>query len=558
MFGRALHDLNRLRQIAAAMARHGFGAYLERMRLRDVLGREAPPPGEPLPSPDRTMAVRFRQMLAELGPTFIKLGQILSSRPDLLPAHWVEELSVLQDDCPPLPLDEVRRQIEQGLGRPVEELFASLDPLPLASASIAQVHRAVTHAGEQVAVKVLRPRARERIEADLSLLYELARLLEAVVEETGVTTPTGVVEEFDRTVHEELDFTHEARNVQLMADASAAREFVVIPKVHAALSCATVLTLDFLEGVKVSDITAATGYDLKQVARNIIEASFRQLFEDGLFHGDPHPGNILVQPDNRIALLDFGLVGRLSRGQQDVLVTLLMAVALRDAETVARVLTRIGLPDAHTSLSDLRQDVSGILDRYLGLKLDQIRTATLLRDLLDLAVRHHIRIPQQYATLAKASMTIEGIIRRLYPDMNVLEVGLPYAKELLLARFNPGDASTLVMRSLLKLQTLAEDLPTQLAQILQDLETGKFRVTVTSEALDRLGGHVRSLGVMIMLGSLAAAFTLGGLLVVAEGGSVALAVAALVTGAVLSLSAAAYHLLTVRLRKISIRRWLSR
>ncbi len=558
MFGRALHDLNRLRQIAAAMVRHGFGAYLERMRLRDVLGREAPPPGEPLPSPDRTMAVRFRQMLAELGPTFIKLGQILSSRPDLLPAHWVEELSVLQDDCPPLPLDEMRRQIEQGLGRPVEELFASLDHLPLASASIAQVHRAVTHAGEQVVVKVLRPRARERIEADLSLLYELARLLEAVVEETGVTTPTGVVEEFDRTVHEELDFTHEARNVQLMADASAGREFVVIPQVHAALSCATVLTLDFLEGVKVSDITAATGYDLKQVARNIIEASFRQLFEDGLFHGDPHPGNILVQPDNRIALLDFGLVGRLSRGQQDVLVTLLMAVALRDAETVARVLTRIGLPDAHTSLSDLRQDVSGILDRYLGLKLDQIRTATLLRDLLDLAVRHHIRIPQQYATLAKASMTIEGIIRRLYPDMNVLEVGLPYAKELLLARFNPGDASTLVMRSLLKLQTLAEDLPTQLAQILQDLETGKFRVTVTSEALDRLGGHVRSLGVMIMLGSLAAAFTLGGLLVVAEGGSVALAVAALVTGAVLSLSAAAYHLLTVRLRKISIRRWLSR
>ncbi len=558
MFGRALHDLNRLRQIAAAMARHGFGAYLERMRLRDVLGREAPPPGEPLPSPDRTTAARFRQMLAELGPTFIKLGQILSSRPDLLPAHWVEELSVLQDDCPPLPLGEVRQQIEQGLGRRVEELFASLDPAPLASASIAQVHRAVTHAGEQVAVKVLRPRARERLEADVSLLYELARLLEAVVEETGVTTPTGVVEEFDRTVHEELDFTHEARNVQLMADASAAREFVVIPRVHSALSCATVLTLDYLEGVKVSDIAAATGHDLEQVARNIIEASFRQLFEDGLFHGDPHPGNILVLPGNRIGLLDFGLVGRLSRGQQEVLVTLLVAVALRDPETVARVLTRIGLPDAHTSLAQLRQDVTGILDRYLGLKLDQIRTATLLRDLLDLAVRHHIRIPQQYATLAKAAMTIEGIIRRLHPTMDVLEVGLPYAKELLLARFNPGDASTLVMRSLLKLQTLAEDLPTQLAQILQDLERGKFRVNVSSEALDRLGGHVRSLGVMIMLGSLAAAFTLGGLLVVAQGASTLLAVAALVTGAVLSLSAAAYHLVSVRLRKISIRRWLSR
>jgi ubiquinone biosynthesis protein len=558
VFGRALHDLNRLRQIAAAMARHGFGAYLERMRLRDVLGREAPPSGEPLPSADRATAARFRQMLAELGPTFIKLGQILSSRPDLLPAVWVEELSVLQDDCPPLAVTEVRQEIERGLGRPVEELFASLDDRPLASASIAQVHRAVTHAGEQVAVKVLRPNARARIEADVSLLYEVARLLEAVVEETGVTTPTGVVEEFDRSVHEELDFSHEARNVQLMADAAARRGTVIIPKVHAALSCGTVLTLDFIEGVKISDITAATGHDLEQVARNIIEASFRQLFEDGLFHGDPHPGNILVQPDNRIALLDFGLVGRISRGQQDALVTLLVAVALRDAESVARVLTRIGLPDAHTSLVDLRQDVTAILDRYIGLKLNQIRTATLLRDLLDLAVRHHIRIPQQYATLAKAAMAVEGIVRRLHPTLDVMEVGLPYAKELLLARFHPGDASTLVMRSLLKLQTLAEDLPTQLAQILQDLESGKFRVHVSSESLDRLGGHVRALGVMIMLGSLAAAFTLGGLVVLGEGGSAAMGAAALVTGGVLSLSAAAYHLLTVRLRKISIRRWLRR
>ncbi len=558
MLGRALQDLNRLRQIAAAMARHGFGAYLERMRLRDVLGREAPPAGEPLPPSDRTTAVRFRQMLAELGPTFIKLGQILSSRPDLLPAHWVEELSVLQDDCPPLTLGEVRREIERGLGRPVEELFASMDEQPLASASIAQVHRAVTHAGERVVVKVQRPRVRERIEADLSLLYELARLLEAVVEETGVTTPTGVIEEFDRTIHEELDFSHEARNAQLMADASAGREFVIIPKVHATLSCATVLTLDFVEGVKVSDISAEAGYDLERVARNVIEASFRQLFEDGLFHGDPHPGNILVQPDNRIALLDFGLVGRLSRGQQEALVTLLVSVALRDPETVARMLARIGVPESHTALAELREDVSAILDRYLGLKLDQIRTATLLRDLLDLAVRHHIRIPKQYATLAKAAMTVEGIVRRLYPSLDILELGLPYAKELLLARFNPGDASALLMRSLLKLQTLAEDLPTQLAQILQDLETGKFRVDVKSESLDRLGGHVRALGVMVMLGSLAAAFTLGGLLVLATHESGLLGAAALVTGAILSLAAAAYHLLSVRVRKISIRRFLSR
>jgi ubiquinone biosynthesis protein len=558
MLGRALQDLNRLRQIAAAMVRHGFGAYLERMRLRDVLGREAPPPGEPLPSPNRTTAARFRQLLVDLGPTFIKLGQILSSRPDLLPAHWVEELSVLQDDCPPMALSAVRREIERGLGRPVEELFASLEDEPLASASIAQVHRAVTHGGERVAVKVQRPDARERIEADLSLLYELAHLLEAVVEETGVTTPTGVVEEFDRTIHEELDFSHEARNAQLMAEAATGRALVVIPRVHAALSCATVLTLDFIEGVKISDVHADAGYDLEQVAKNVIEASFRQLFEDGLFHGDPHPGNILVLPGNRIALLDFGLVGKLSRPQQEALVTLMVAVALRDPDTVARTLARIGVGDAHTSLADLREDVNGVLERYLGLKLDQIRTSTLLRDLLDMAVQHKIRIPKQYATLAKAAMTVEGIIRRLHPKLDVLEVGLPYAKELLLARFSPGDASTVVMRSLLKLQGLADDLPTQLAQILQDLESGKFRVAVSSDAIDRLGGHVRALGVMVMLGALAGAFTLGGLVVLSRSASTWLAAAALVTGAGLSLAAAAYHVFTLRPRKISLRRWLLR
>jgi ubiquinone biosynthesis protein len=558
MLGRAFQDLNRLRQISAAMARHGFGAYLERMRLRDLLGREAPPPGEPLPLPDRKTAARFRTMLGELGPTFIKLGQLLSSRPDILPAHWIEELEALQDDCPPVPIADARREIERGLGRSVEVLFAELDPVPLASASIAQVHRAVTHGGEAVVVKVQRPRIREQVEADLALLYDLARLLEAVIEETGVYTPSGLIEEFDRTVHEELDFSNEARNAQAMAAAAKGREIIVIPRVHEDLSSSTILTLDYVEGVKVSDVTAEAGYDLEQVARNIIEAAFRQLFEDGLFHGDPHPGNILVLPGNRIALLDFGLVGRLTRVQQEALVTLIVAVALRDPETVARVLNRIGVPESRTPIAEFREDIRGILDRYIGLKLDEIRTATLLRDLLDLAVRHRIRIPKEYAVLAKASITIEGIIRRLYPKLDILDVGLPYAKELLLSRFHPGDASGVLMKSLLKLQALSEDVPAQLSQILVDLEGGKFRVNVHSDAIDRIGGHVRALGVMVFLGLLAAGFTVGAFLVLATNGPRFAGLGALAVAALLSGAAALYHLATLRLRKISVRRWLRR
>jgi ubiquinone biosynthesis protein len=560
MFERTFQDLNRLRQIAAAVARHGFGAYLARTRLRDVLGRDAPAPGEgePLPEPDRTTPARFRQLLGELGPTFTKLGQLLSSRPDLLPAHWIEELESLQDDCPPVPLVEIREEIERGLGRPVAELFAELDDRPLASASIAQVHLATTHAGERVVVKVQRPRIRERIESDLALLYYLATALEAVVEETGIYTPTGLIEEFDRTVHEELDFTNEARNAIEIATVSRGREFLVIPRVHGDLSSSTILTLDYVEGIKVSEITAAGGFDPEKVARNVIEAAFRQLFEDGLFHGDPHPGNLLVLPGDRIALLDFGLVGRLSRTQQEALVTLIVAVALRDPESVARVINRIGVPDSHTPIADFREDIRRVLDRYVGLKLDEIRTATLLRDMLDLAVRHKVRIPKEYAVLAKAAIAVEGIIRRLYPKLDVLEVGLPYAKELLLARFNPTDASSTVMKSLLKLQGLAEDVPAQLTQILVDLEAGRFRVNVRSEDLERVGTHVRALGVLLFLGMLSAGLTVGGLVVLAVGDRAWVGLAALGAALALSSIGALYHVATLRMRKISLRRLLQR
>ncbi|HET9595541.1 MAG TPA: AarF/UbiB family protein [Anaeromyxobacteraceae bacterium] len=578
MLREAFQDLNRVRQIAVIAARHGFLAYLDRTGLGELLGKReaeelqaeaaaaerqgaaAGAAGAP-EAPDRRTAQRFRQLLVDLGPTFIKLGQLLSSRPDMLPSHWVEELSELQDAVPPFPVAEVRAQIERGLGGKVGDLFARLEEVPLASASIAQVHRARTHAGEEVVVKVQRPRIRQWIEADLSILYQLARLVEAVVEETGVYTPTGMVEEFDRSIHEELDFRQEALNAREMADNAKERPILVIPRVHEALSSETVLTLDYVEGVRISDIDPAAGHDPERIAKNLIEGAFRQLFEDGLFHGDPHPGNVLVLPGNRLALLDFGLVGRLTRPMQEALVTLIMATALRDPDTVARVLNRIGVPEDHTPITAFRADIGAILDRYLGLKLGDIHTSTLLRDLLDLAVKHKIRVPKEYAVLSKASITVEGIIRRIYPQLDILEVGLPYAKELLLSRFNPSDASGTMMKSLLKLQSMAEDVPAQLQQILVDLESGKFRVNVRSEALDRIAVNVRTLGISSFLGLVACGLTIGGFWVFARDlagwrwlpllGGLALATA----GALFGLGLALWTLGGPR-RKIRVRRWL--
>jgi ubiquinone biosynthesis protein len=556
MIKEAFQDLNRLRQIAAAVVRHGFGAYLARSRLKDQVDVAAEP-GE-LPPADRSAAARFRQLLAELGPTFTKLGQLLSTRPDLLPAHWIEELESLQDDTSPLPVEAIRKVIEAGLGRPVEAIFAELDPVPLASASMAQVHRARTHAGEQVVVKVQRPDIRERIDSDMALLAYLAKVLEAVVEETGVYTPTAIIEEFDRTVHEELDFENEARNARAMREASAGRDFVVIPRVHDQLSCSTVLTLDYVEGRKLNDVSAETGQDMEKLARTIIEAAFRQLFEDGLFHGDPHPGNILVLPGDRIALLDFGLVGRLTRAQKEVLVTLIVSVALRDPDAMARLLTRLGPSDARVPFGEFRDDLRGILDRYLGLKLHEIRTATLLRDLLDLAVRHRIRVPKEYAVLAKASITVEGTIRRLYPRLDILEVGLPYARELMLARFNPGDASGLLMKSLVKLQGLAEDVPQQLTQILADLEGGKLQVKVRSDDADYIARRVAAAGVLLFLGLIASSLMVGGLVIVATSPRPGVGLASLLSGVALAIAALTLHLAPPRLPKISLRSFIPR
>ena len=566
----AFQDLNRLRQIAQIVARHGFGSFLESTRLGEMLGKreaevvreaaqEAAPGAQDLPEPDRKTAARFRRMLLELGPTFIKLGQLLSARPDILPSHWVDELSELQDAVPPIPVAAVRAEIERGLGRSVAECFAELDAEPLASASIAQVHRARTHSGEPVVVKVQRPGTRARIEADLGLLREIARLVEALVEETGVYTPTDIVQEFDRAIHEELDFTNEARNARTMHDAAITRPYLVIPRVHDHLSSGTILTLDYVEGVKVSDVSAAGGYDLQQVAKNIIESAFRQLFEDGIFHGDPHPGNILVLPENRIALIDFGLVGRLTRPMQEALVTMILAVSLRDADTVARVLTRIGVPDARTPISTFRNDIAEILDRYLGLKLEEIRTSTLLRDLLDLAVKHRIRVPKEYAVLSKASVTLEGIIRRLYPQLDILELGMPYAQELLMARFSPSDARGTLMKSFLKLQTLAEDVPAQLQQILYDLEAGKFRVNVSSPGLDQVATNLRVAAMALYLGLVSAALLIGGFIALAESRWPGLALAGGVALGVAGLTLAAASALLVvggPFKKLSIRRLL--
>jgi len=503
----AFQDLNRVRQIATIAARHGFGEWLERAGLFRLIGRK-----EQVEVSEEarraSTARRLRLLFNELGPTFIKLGQILSTRGDLLPKEVIDELSTLQDQVPPFPLPEVMEQIRKSLGKPPEELFERIVPEPLAAASIAQVHRAVTRGGDQVVIKVQRPDIGDQIRSDLSILRGLARLLEAVVEETGIYSPTGLVEEFDRAIHEELDFLNEAANVRAFHENHRGREYVRIPRVFEDLSSRTVLTLEFIDGVKISQVDLSK-HDRVAIAHRVIEGAFRQLFEDGLFHGDPHPGNILVLEGDVLALLDFGVVGRVSKQMQETLVMLVLAIALKDADSVARILYRVGVPDGRANLSAFRNDIAQILGQYLPTTLGAINTQVLMRDLLDLAVKYRIRIPKEYAILSRASVATEGILRSLHPDLNVTEVALPYAKQLLAGRYDLGQLQGGLLRTLLRLQGLASDLPVQLSQILLDLESGKFTVNVKADQFDRMIGSVRSAAVIAFLGLCACGFIVG-------------------------------------------------
>ncbi|MBS2027117.1 MAG: AarF/ABC1/UbiB kinase family protein [Deltaproteobacteria bacterium] len=562
MIREAFQDLARLRQIAAALVRHGFGEVLARSRIADVAKQTG---GTPDPEAlQKSGARRFRELLAELGPTFTKLGQMLSTRPDLLPALLVDELTHLQDQAPALPIAVIEAEIERALGKPAKEIFASISPEPLASASIAQAHLARTLEGDEVVVKVQRPNIAESIRADVDLLYYLATALEAVVEEAGIYAPRGIVEEFDRTIREELDFANEAENLRLFLRNHADRPYVKIPKVHDALSGRTVLTMERLHGAKITEANFDV-HNRKTVAQHLVEASFHQLFDDGAFHGDPHPGNVLVLQGegNVIGLIDFGLVGKISRQMQETIVTLVMAIALKDADTAARVFYRVGSTDHRANLTNFRDDIAGILERNLSAAttIKDINAQSLMREILDLAVRYRIRVPKEYAVLGRASILVEGIIRKVYPDLNVLEFAQPYVQKLLKDRLDPGDLQGSLMRMGLRLQNFATEVPLQLSQILVDLETGKLTVSVRGEQLDKLGDNVRGAGLTVFLGILSAAFLVGAFISFSRyewffHGVPVLGLLGLVVAGGLFGAGVSWYLLAGRLRKIRISRWL--
>jgi ubiquinone biosynthesis protein len=509
-------SLGRLRQITGVVARHGMSHFLEQRRAakQEARGAAADEAGlARIPASAR----RFRAILEELGPTFIKFGQVLSTRADLLPAGFVEALRGLQDDTPPMPPGEARRAVEQSLGKPVAQLFSSFDEKPLASASIAQVHRAVLLTGENVAVKVQRPGVREAMLRDLDLLRYLAQLVEAIIEESGLVTPRDIVDEFESAFLAELDFTREARSMRRFAQNLAGKERTyVVPKVYEALSSQKVLTMEFIKGARLSAL--GPGHDKRKIAENIVSASFEQVFVDGLFHADPHPGNAFILEDNRLALIDFGSVGEISYAMRETLIILVVAIGTRDADMVARLLYRVGIPDERVSLHRLRDACASLFNEYLRDRdaIANVEATRLLSELFALASRFRVRIPSEYALIGRAAATVEGIIRQLDPELHVLESARPFLKRLIEEQFTVPSIGDEAVKNLLRARGLLRELPLMATQILMDLESGKLQLTMKNKDLEAIAKNMNVLGVVIFSGLVASGLVTGSCFILAR------------------------------------------
>jgi ubiquinone biosynthesis protein len=551
----AVYDLNRMRQILQVMVKHGFGDFLQRAKIFERTKIRKP---EEKFDGNQVLAQRITAMLTELGPTFIKLGQILSTRSDLLPPEYIRALRELQDHAAPIPFSAVADTIQSEFGHSPHDLFKIIESEPMASASIAQVHRAVTFDGQESAVKVKRPKIEKTVRSDLDILYYLAHLLEAAVEDTSLYNLVGVVREFDCAVGLELDLNREADNLRAFAKNFSTRSNLVIPEPIAALSSRNVLTMKYLQGMHIDSIEP--GSELaKKAALNLIEGAYQQVFEDGLFHSDPHPGNLLVLPDGRVGVMDFGQVGKLTTAMRSTLMLLGLGIVLRDSETISRLVYRLGTTQERVDLNLLREEIQSMLEGTLDQELSSIDTGHVLRSLLDLSIRYHVAVPSEYTLVIKALATIESVVRRLHPDLNISEVAAPYVKRLLAERYNLDDMRGGLMRSLFQLSSVLSEVPQQISQILMDMEGGRLTVNVRDPESVKIKRVLNGIGMHVVWGLIAAGLLAGSLPSLLASSSPSLGAYLCLGGAgLIAIATTVRYFVSPLLRKINLRTWLER
>ncbi len=485
------------------LAQHGFG------ELARLVGVETKTSASQAP-----VALRIRLALADLGPTFIKLGQVLSVRPDILPQAVLEELTTLQDNAPTVDFPAIRTQIEEELRAPMDSVFRSFEELPVASASIAQVHIAILLDGREVAVKVQRPGIEKTLRSDLHILYTLARLVEGQVAIPGLYTPVEIVQEFETALAGELDFLQEARAAARFRANHQGVAGIAVPVIHRDLCTRRMLVMERMTGKRLNAIESGSP-EGRAAMRRLIESWYLQLFEHGFFHGDPHPGNLMVEEDGTLVFLDFGLTGTLTGEMQDVMTSVFTGLVFKDAESVALAIYRAGATRERVDLKAFRSEVQRMMQKYDGASLAQLSTTNSLTEFIEIAARYRIQLPREFAVIARATSIVDGIAKRLLPDVDIVSEVRPLAQRLVAHRFGPERLGADAFRVLQHAQAAFRDVPTQANQLLLDLERGRIAITAKDPEAEELRMEIRHAAIRISLALCALALLISGTILIA-------------------------------------------
>ena len=488
--GHTYHHIDRYRQILQVLFKYGFGELMDNLKIEQIweaglrkISRKRREAVDTLTAPER-----FRLALEELGPTFVKLGQVLSTRPDLIPLTFIEELTKLQDEVPPFPYSEVREIIQAETGKFPEELFESFDEKPLAAASIGQVHRARLKNGSEVVVKVQRPRIKKTIEIDLEIMLHLAGLMERHLEELQVIQPSRIVEEFARTLEEEIDYTVELSHIERFAKQFEKDDTIRVPQVYRELSTERILTMENIHGIKGSDLEALKrgGYDLPLLAERGADLIMKQIFVHGFFHGDPHPGNIFFLPENIICYVDFGMMGRIGRSEREDFADMLMAVVQRNDKKMVEAMLKLTEYDIEPDREKLELQMGNFIDRYLYLPLKDLRLGRLLQQLLELVTENRLTIKANFFLMMKALSQVESLGVELNPDFEIITRAKPFVQRVQMARLNPKRIAEELFESGSELVSLLKDIPGEVRSILEQTRNGKLKIIFQHRGLDRI------------------------------------------------------------------------
>ncbi|MEW6749849.1 MAG: AarF/UbiB family protein [Candidatus Latescibacterota bacterium] len=519
--GRTYRQMGRYRDILRVLVRYGFSDLVDSLHVERYLPlRLRRIPGRPQEGIEKlTTPRRLRMALEDLGPTFVKLGQILSTRPDLIPVAYLDELSRLQDQVPHFAYVQVREVIRQDTGKLPEELFARFDEEPLAAASIGQVHRARRHTGEEVVVKVQRPGIRQTIETDLEILMHLASLMERNVAELELHRPTRIVQEFARVLEKEIDYTVEASNLERFAHQFAGERTVYVPRVFRDLTTPRILTTEFVEGIKISQVERLreVGYDLEELARRGTELVLRQVFVHGFFHGDPHPGNVFILPDHVICYLDFGAMGRVSRRERELFADLMTHVARGEEGKAIVPLLQLTTWEEEPDRDELERDIAAFADLYLYRSLQEVDIAALLRRTMETLTRHGMSLRPNLFLMLRALGAAEGAGRRLVPSFEVARHMEPFVRRVQLQRLDPRRVAADTVESTVLLLRLLRELPTEAAHGLRQLREGRMRIQFQHEGLDPVLSVLDRISNRVAFAIVLAALIIGSSLMVLAG-----------------------------------------